>query len=36
MFERAELIGATLRVESQPGRGTRIILHWQADHHDLA
>jgi signal transduction histidine kinase len=35
MFERAELIGATLHVESQPGRGTHIIVHWQADRQDI-
>ncbi len=30
MHERAASIGATLRVESQPGRGTAVQVDWQA------
>jgi PAS domain S-box-containing protein len=29
MRERAEAIGAELKVESEPGKGTRIRFHWQ-------
>ena len=28
MFERAEQIGGQLQVQSEPGRGTEIILTW--------
>jgi two-component system nitrate/nitrite sensor histidine kinase NarX len=31
MWERLEAIGATLKIESEPGQGTRIILLWQND-----
>ena len=29
MRERAEAVGATLSIESQPGRGTRVQARWQ-------
>lgn len=29
MEERARIIGGSLRVQSKPGRGTRITLHWE-------
>ncbi len=29
MRERAESIGAEIRIDSQPGRGTRIEVHWK-------
>jgi signal transduction histidine kinase len=32
MRERAELIHAKLRIESQPGKGTRLSLSWHAEH----
>ncbi len=31
MRERAESIGATLTIESQPGRGTQIVVTWQSE-----
>jgi signal transduction histidine kinase len=31
MVERAALIGARLRIESAPGKGTRVSLAWQAE-----
>jgi nitrate/nitrite-specific signal transduction histidine kinase len=31
MGERAEAIGAELRIESQPGQGTRVMVTWQPD-----
>jgi PAS domain S-box-containing protein len=32
MRERAQTIGASLRIESQPGQGTRILVEWQGSH----
>jgi signal transduction histidine kinase len=29
MRERAQAIGAELRIESQPDKGTRILVEWQ-------
>jgi signal transduction histidine kinase len=29
MRERAESIGASLQIESQPSHGTRIEVHWR-------
>ena len=29
MHERAKAIGATLKIESQPGYGTRIVVAWE-------
>ena len=29
MRERSQAIGASLTIESQPGHGTRIEVHWQ-------
>ena len=29
MFERAEIIGAELKIDSQPGEGTRVNLSWR-------
>jgi signal transduction histidine kinase len=28
MFERAALIGASLKIESQPGQGSQVVLNW--------
>jgi signal transduction histidine kinase len=30
MYERAELIGGALNIESQPGHGTIVSLRWEA------
>jgi signal transduction histidine kinase len=30
MRERAQEIGAELKVESEPGRGTCVLVEWQA------
>lgn len=30
MLERANLIGATIQIESQPGQGTQVRMKWQA------
>jgi signal transduction histidine kinase len=32
MRERAQAVGATLKIESQPGHGTRIVAIWEPDH----
>jgi signal transduction histidine kinase len=29
MHERAEAIGARLEIQSEPGKGTRLYLHWR-------
>jgi signal transduction histidine kinase len=31
MRERAESIGASLTIESQPGRGTRVVVSWRSE-----
>jgi signal transduction histidine kinase len=31
MNERAQAIGATLQVDSQPGKGTRVVVVWKAN-----
>jgi signal transduction histidine kinase len=31
MRERAEAIGASLEVNSQPGHGTHVVVNWQGD-----
>jgi signal transduction histidine kinase len=30
MFERAELVGAEIGIESEPGKGTRVVIRWKA------
>lgn len=30
MYERAALIGEELKIQSQPGNGTRVSLEWKA------
>jgi signal transduction histidine kinase len=31
MYERAALIGANMKIETSPGKGTRVIVFWQTD-----
>lgn len=31
MFERAQLIGAELKINSTPGKGTQIVVSWEGD-----
>ena len=34
MHERAALIGGRLRIETEPGRGTRVQIFWSSNHQD--
>jgi PAS domain S-box-containing protein len=36
MRERAQAVGATVQVRSQPGNGTRVVVRWRRAHDDQA